>query len=172
MIMTPCCTQNPSQILAKNKLRVATQYLRGHCEFNYHLNTYKPHGISKLCPHCDMEDETTNHFIGQCPMWFNKRGRYFNCYYTSVSEIDEIFLLIKSLAIYVPPIASINFDEKKWWSLRARENSFPRRAQGPFGLRYVIVVISMHHIPQQRRRRIITQIRLKHCKLLCPYTKS
>ena len=100
--------------LGRNKLGAATQYLTGHdCELNYHLNKYKPYSISKLCPHCDMEDETTNHFIGQCPMWFNKRGRYFNCYYTSVSEIDEIFLLIKSLAIYVPPIASINFDEKK-----------------------------------------------------------
>ena len=73
--------------LGKNKLRAATQYLTGHCELNYHLNKYKPHTIPKLCPHCNMEEETMNHFIGQCPMWFNWRGRYLNCYYTSVSEI-------------------------------------------------------------------------------------
>ena len=81
--------------LGKNKLRAATQYLTGHCELNYHLNKFKPHSIPKLCPHCDMDDETINHFIGQCPMWFNKRGRYFNCYYTSVSEIADNFHLDK-----------------------------------------------------------------------------
>ena len=42
-------------------------------ELLYHLNKYKPHNISKLCSHCDMEEETMNHFIGQCPMWFNRR---------------------------------------------------------------------------------------------------
>ena len=36
-----------------------------------------------------------NQFIGQCPMWFNRRGRFFNCYYTSVSEIADRFLLRK-----------------------------------------------------------------------------
>ena len=75
--------------LGKNKLRAATQYLTEYCELNYYLNKYKPHSISKLFPHCDMDDETINHFIGQCSMWFNKRGRYFNCYYTSVSEIAD-----------------------------------------------------------------------------------
>ena len=59
--------------LGKIKLRAASQNLAGHCELNYHLNNYKPHSISKLCPHCDMEEETINHFIRQCPMWFNRR---------------------------------------------------------------------------------------------------
>ena len=81
--------------LGKDKLRAATQYLTGHCELNYHLNKYKPRSINKLCPHCNMDDESINHFIGQCPMWFNRRGRYFNCYYTSVSEIADGFPLWK-----------------------------------------------------------------------------
>ncbi|KAL5259046.1 hypothetical protein ACHWQZ_G009499 [Mnemiopsis leidyi] len=81
--------------LGKNKLRAATQYLTGHCELNYHLNKYKPKSISKICPHCSMEEETMNHFIGQCPMWFNRRGRFFNCYYASVSEIADRFPLRK-----------------------------------------------------------------------------
>ncbi|KAL5258270.1 hypothetical protein ACHWQZ_G013047 [Mnemiopsis leidyi] len=81
--------------LGKNKLRAATQYLTGHCELNYHLNKYKPKSISKICPHCSMEEETMNHFIGQCPMWFNRRGRFFNCHYASVSEIADRFPLRK-----------------------------------------------------------------------------
>ena len=77
--------------LGKNKLRAATQYLTGHCELNYHLNKYRPQNISKICPHCSMEEETMNHFIGQCPMWFNRKGRFFNCYYkyTSISEVAD-----------------------------------------------------------------------------------
>ena len=85
----------PLSNLGKNKLRAATQYLTGHCELNYHLNKYKPQSISKICPHCSMEEETMNHFIGQCPMWFNRRGRFFNCYYSSVSEIADRFPLRK-----------------------------------------------------------------------------
>ena len=85
----------PLSNLDKNKLRAATQYLTGHCELNYHLNKYKPQSITKICPHCSMEEETINHFIGQCPMWFNRRGRFFNCYYTSVSEIADRFPLRK-----------------------------------------------------------------------------
>ena len=81
----------------KNRLtlRAATQYLTGHCELNYHLNKCKPQNITKICPHCSMEEETINHFIGQCPMWFNRRGRFFNCCYTSVSEIADRFPLRK-----------------------------------------------------------------------------
>ena len=85
----------PLSSLGKNKLRAATQYLTGHSELNYHLNKYKPQSISKICPHCAMDDETINHFIGQCPMWFNRRGRFFNCYYTSVSDVADKFPLRK-----------------------------------------------------------------------------
>ena len=85
----------PLSNLDKNKLRAATQYLTGHCELNYHLNKYKPQNITKICPHCSMEEETINHFIGQCPMWFNRRGHFFNCYYASVSEIADRFPLKK-----------------------------------------------------------------------------
>ena len=48
------------------------------------------HGI--ICPQCSMDEESINDFIEQSPMWFNKRGRFFNCYYTSVSEIADRFL--------------------------------------------------------------------------------
>ena len=35
------------------------------------------------------EDETINHFIGKCPKWFEQRGRFFNTFYASVSEIQD-----------------------------------------------------------------------------------
>ena len=93
--VAPGSYTKPLSNLDKNKLRAATQYLTGHCELNYHLNKYKPQSITKICPHCSMEEETINHFIRQCPMWFNRKRRFFNCYYTSVSEIADRFPLRK-----------------------------------------------------------------------------
>jgi ribonuclease HI len=75
--------------LSRSGLRIATQILTGHASINYHLNKYKPHLISKTCPFCKEEDETINHFIGKCPKWFEQRGRFFNTFYASVSEIQD-----------------------------------------------------------------------------------
>ena len=63
-----------------------------------------------VCPHCNMDDETINHFIGHFPMWFNGEGRYFNLYYTSVSEIADSFPLEK-IAGY---ICSTNHFNQHW----------------------------------------------------------
>ena len=52
----------PLTNLDKNKLKAATKYLTGHCELNYHLNKYKPQNITKIYPHCSMEEETLNRF--------------------------------------------------------------------------------------------------------------
>ncbi|KAL5246660.1 hypothetical protein ACHWQZ_G018767 [Mnemiopsis leidyi] len=61
--------------LGKNKLRAATQYLTGHCELNYHLKENQLQSISKICPHCSMEEEIMNHFIGQCPPTKKKKAQ-------------------------------------------------------------------------------------------------
>jgi ribonuclease HI len=79
--------------LNRSDLRIATQILTGHASINYHLHKYKPHTISKTCPFCKEEDETINHFIGKCPKWFKLRGRYFNTFYASLSEIQDTFNL-------------------------------------------------------------------------------
>ena len=142
----------PLSSLGKNKLRAATQYLTGHCELNYHLNKYKPHSIPKLCPHCNMEEETMNHFIGQYPMWFYRRGRYFNCYYASVSEIADNFSLQKIVGY----ICSTNRFNQPWLvearTTQSTRNILPGRAKGHLGLisqwRYTCATI-----PQRRRRR-------------------
>ena len=79
--------------LGKESTRTATQFLTGHCELNYHINKYKPTTVPKTCPHCLMEEETMNHFIGQCPKWSYQRGGYFDSFYLSVTDIVDKFSL-------------------------------------------------------------------------------
>ena len=49
--------------------------------------------VPKTCPHCLMEEETMNHFIGQCPKWSYQRGGYFDSFYLSVTDIVDKFSL-------------------------------------------------------------------------------
>ena len=77
----------------KESLRSATQFLTGHCELNYHINKYKPNKIPKTCPHCLMEEETVDHFVGRCPKWSQQRGAHFNSYYISTTEVVDTFSL-------------------------------------------------------------------------------
>ena len=55
--------------LGKDRTRTTTQFLTGHSELNSRINKFKPttRTVPKTCPHCLMEKETMNHFIGQCP---------------------------------------------------------------------------------------------------------
>ena len=81
----------PISKLSKESLRTVTQFLTGHCELNYHINKYKPDKVPKTCPHCLIEEETINHFIGQCPKWAQQRGGYLNSFYLSVTEaVDTV----------------------------------------------------------------------------------
>ena len=65
--------------LGKDRTRTTTQFLTGHSELNSRINKFKPttRTVPKTCPHCLMEKETMNHFIGQCPKWSYQRGGYF-----------------------------------------------------------------------------------------------
>ena len=65
---------------------------------DYHLNKYKPDKISKTCPHCLAAEETTNHYIGQCPKWSAQRSAVFDSFYLSISEVVDdfsIFVIMK-----------------------------------------------------------------------------
>ena len=73
--------------------------LTGHVTLNYHLNKYKPDKISKTCPHCLAEEETTNHYIGQCPKWSAQRSAVFNSFYLSISEVVD-----DGNATFYPPV--------------------------------------------------------------------
>ena len=81
--------------LDKESTRTATQILTGHCELNFRINKFKPTArtVPKTCPHCLMEKETMNHFIGQCPKWSYQRGGYFESFYLSVTDLVDKFSL-------------------------------------------------------------------------------
>ena len=81
--------------LSKESTRTATQFLTGHCELNSRINKFKPttRTVPKTCPHCLMEKETMNHFIGQCPKWSYQRGGYFESFYLSVTDLVDKFSL-------------------------------------------------------------------------------
>ena len=84
--------------LNRGNLRKATMLLTGHVTLNYHLNKYKPDKISKTCPHCLAAEETTNHYIGQCPKWSAQRSAVFDSFYLSISEVVDdysIFAIMK-----------------------------------------------------------------------------
>ena len=75
-----------------------TIFLTDHVAINYFLNKYKPEKISKACPHCLAADETTNHYIVQCPKWSAQKIAVFDSFYLSVSEVIDdlsIFAILK-----------------------------------------------------------------------------
>ena len=78
-------------------LRPSVLLYEGHVSLNYHLNKYKPNKISKTCPHCLAPEETTNHYIGQCPKWSAQRIAVFDSFYLSVSEVIDDFSIIAIL---------------------------------------------------------------------------
>ena len=72
----------------RKKFRAAIQLITGHAALNAHL--YKMNlEESKTCPYCELEDETTGHFLGTCPTFAMIRGEVFNTYYASLSDIFE-----------------------------------------------------------------------------------
>ena len=83
--------------LNRGNLRRATQFLTGHTVLNYHLNKYKPNKIPSTCPHCLAEEETVNHFMGQCPKWSSQRSALFTSFYLSVSDIVDNHTLTEIL---------------------------------------------------------------------------
>ena len=65
------CVGSAELIIIHNQ--VYFYFLTGHVALNYHLNKYKPDKVSKTYLHCLAAEETTNHYIGQCPKWFAQR---------------------------------------------------------------------------------------------------
>ena len=75
--------------LNRGNLRKTTMFLTGHVTLNYHLNKYKPDKISKTYPHCLAAEETTNHYIGQCPKWSAQRSAARACLITLHSNFEN-----------------------------------------------------------------------------------
>ena len=76
--------------------------------------------ISKACPHCLAADETTNHYIVQCPKWSAQKIAVFDSFYLSISEVIDdlsIFAILKFinssiiLFIYLPKFNCIRLSK-------------------------------------------------------------
>ena len=62
--------------LGRNDIRILTGYFTGHCKLRYHLNKM---GLSdtSLCRFCEMENETPEHILCECPKLGKRRQFHF-----------------------------------------------------------------------------------------------
>ena len=87
--------------LKRGNLRKVSMFFTEHVTLNYYLHKYKPDKndkIARTCTHCLAAEETTNHYIGQCPKWSAQRSAVFDSFYLSISEVVDdfsIFVIMK-----------------------------------------------------------------------------
>lgn len=77
--------------LPRKQLRVVTGLLTGHCALNRHL------ALLKIAPHpdcdfCEMGEETSLHFLGDCDFYAATRQFYFGKSHLNVDEIKTLTL--------------------------------------------------------------------------------
>ena len=66
---------------------------------------------SNICPLCETEEETVGHFLGKCPALSMKRGKYFNCFYASMTEIFESNNILKIVG-YAKSTRRLDYEDK------------------------------------------------------------
>ena len=66
------------RLLNRKKLQLnrVVQVLTEHCNLQRHKKTTGC-AASSLCPKCSLEDETPNHYVGNCKVYQNIRVEYF-----------------------------------------------------------------------------------------------
>ena len=70
----------------RKKSRLAIHLLTGHIALNHHLNKIKVEN-SPLCPYCHLERETTEHFLGKCPVFCYHRQNHFETHFATLAEL-------------------------------------------------------------------------------------
>ena len=90
--------------------RIAVQLITGHAGLNDHLFKMKLVN-SKVCPLCELEDETVGHFLGQCPALSRLRGDTFNSFYASLTDIFESHGILKIVG-YAKKSKRLQFKER------------------------------------------------------------
>ena len=70
----------------RDKYRTATQLITGHIALNSHLNKMTLVD-SNVCPSCESEAETVEHFVGQCPAYASLRNQHLGTYYDTMANI-------------------------------------------------------------------------------------
>ncbi|MCP4458360.1 MAG: reverse transcriptase-like protein [Cytophagales bacterium] len=83
---------NTTLIYSRKKYRTAVHLISGHCTLNKHLHTIRKVN-SSTCSNCQLEDETVNHFLGQCPSTSTIRSNFFHDYTMDITEIFDKFPL-------------------------------------------------------------------------------
>ena len=68
------------------KYRLAIHLLTGHIALDHHLNKIKVEN-SPLCPYCHLERETTEHFLGKCPVFYYHRQNHFDTHFATLAEL-------------------------------------------------------------------------------------
>ena len=72
----------------RENYRTAMYLITGHCSLNKHLYTMH-RSNTKLCPKCELAEETVTHFLGECPSTSLIRGNTFHNYYMSINDIFD-----------------------------------------------------------------------------------
>ena len=78
--------------LSKSRIlyRQAIQLITGHIGLNKHLFTLTL-STTDICPNCELEVETVDHFLSSCPSFSQLRADYFNAFYNTTTEIFDNF---------------------------------------------------------------------------------
>ena len=79
---------NTTLINNRENYRTAMYLITGHCSLNKHLYTMH-RSNTKLCPKCELAEETVTHFLGECPSTSLIRGNTFHNYYMSINDIFD-----------------------------------------------------------------------------------
>ena len=75
--------------LSREELRLLVGILTGHCGLNRHLSVM---GVKKdpICPMCGLEEEDTQHYLGECTVYLNLRLAIFGEEVISEEELSSL----------------------------------------------------------------------------------
>ena len=92
----------------RHNYSTAVRLMTGFVGLNYHLAKIKL-ADSEICPKCNSEPETVNHFLGQCPAYSTIRVECFGNFYSNVTDIFEQNSLL-SIVNYANRTKRLHFD--------------------------------------------------------------
>jgi hypothetical protein len=75
--------------LHRNKLRLVTALITGHCELQRHLHIMRL-APGPICPHCREQEETAFHFLAECPKWDRVRKAVFDSLTLTLPNLQSI----------------------------------------------------------------------------------
>ena len=92
--------------LKRFQLNRVEQVLTGHCNLQRHKKT-TGRAESSLCPKCCLENETTNHHVGNCKLYQDIGVKYFGITKTTVHDVVTK-CTINKLATYLKEVGRLS----------------------------------------------------------------